>query len=45
MLMTGATPIWTDDWQAKVNMQIADHGKHRTVEEMAHQDRVVVGLT
>jgi hypothetical protein len=37
MLMTGATPIWTDEWQAKVNMQIADHGKHRTVEEMVHQ--------
>lgn len=37
MLMTGATPIWNTDWQAKVNMQIADHGKHRMVEEMVHQ--------
>lgn len=37
MLMTGATPIWNADWQAKVNMQIADHGKHRTVEEMVLQ--------
>lgn len=37
MLMTGATPIWTADWQTKVNMQIADHGKHRTVAEMVHQ--------
>jgi hypothetical protein len=37
MLMTGAAPIWNDDWQAKVNMQIADHGKHRTVEDMVRQ--------
>lgn len=37
MLMTGATPIWTAEWQAKVNMQIDDHGKHRTVDEMVHQ--------
>lgn len=37
MLMTGVAPIWNADWQAKVNMQIADHGKHRTVEDMVHQ--------
>ena len=37
MLMTGATPIWDANWQTKVNMQIADHGKHRTVQEMVHQ--------
>ena len=37
MLMTGATPIWDADWQAKVSMRISDHGKHRTVEEMVHQ--------
>lgn len=37
MLMTGTTPIWNADWQAKVNMEIADHGKHRTVDEMVQQ--------
>ena len=37
MLMTGATPIWNDEWAAKVAMTIPDHGKHRTVGEMVHQ--------
>lgn len=37
MLMTGVTPIWDADWQAKVSMRISDHGKHRTVKEMVHQ--------
>ncbi|HAP76845.1 MAG TPA: hypothetical protein DCR14_12265 [Acidimicrobiaceae bacterium] len=37
MLMTGATPIWNDEWQAKVQMSINDHGKHRTVDEMVYQ--------
>ncbi|MHB1129560.1 MAG: DinB family protein [Ilumatobacteraceae bacterium] len=37
MLMTGVVPIWDANWQAKVNMRIADHGKHRTVEDMVHQ--------
>ena len=37
MLMTGTPPIWDDQWEAKVQPAIADHGKHRTVEEMVHQ--------
>ncbi len=37
MLMTGATPIWDDEWAGRVQMTIADHGKHRTVDEMVHQ--------
>jgi len=37
MLMTGAMPIWNDGWAARVGMAIADHGKHRTVDEMVHQ--------
>jgi len=37
MLMTGAMPIWNDDWASRVGMSINDHGKHRTVDEMVHQ--------
>jgi hypothetical protein len=37
MLMTGTTPIWNDEWAARVQMTIADHGKHRTVAEMVDQ--------
>ena len=37
MLMTGTPPIWNDEWAARVNMTINDHGKHRTVDEMIHQ--------
>jgi hypothetical protein len=37
MLMTGTPPIWNDEWQARVQMSIDDHGKHRTVDEMIHQ--------
>ncbi len=37
MLMTGAAPIWDEDWEARIRPAIADHGKHRTVEEMVHQ--------
>lgn len=37
MLMTGTPPIWNDEWQERVQMTIADHGKHRTVDEMIHQ--------
>ena len=36
-LMTGTAPLWDDDWEARVHPAIADHGKHRTVEEMVHQ--------
>lgn len=37
MLMTGETPIWNAEWQQRVGMDIDDHGKHRTVDEMIHQ--------
>ena len=37
MLMTGVPPIWDESWEQKVRPAIADHGKHRTVEEMVHQ--------
>lgn len=37
MAMTGETPVWDDTWQARVQPEIADHGKHRTVKEMQHQ--------
>jgi hypothetical protein len=37
MLMTGISPIWDSEWEAKVRPAIADHGKHRSVEEMVHQ--------
>jgi hypothetical protein len=30
-------PVWDAGWQARVQMTIADHGKHRTVDEMVHQ--------
>jgi hypothetical protein len=36
-LLTGTAPIWGDEWQARVQMTINDHGKHRTVDEMVHQ--------
>jgi hypothetical protein len=37
MLISGQTPIWDESWQAKVQVAVNDHGKHRTVEEMVHQ--------
>jgi len=37
MLITGTPPIWNEEWQARVRMGIADHGKHRTVDEMVNQ--------
>jgi hypothetical protein len=37
MLITGIAPIWNAEWQARVQMAIDDHGKHRTVDEMIHQ--------
>ena len=37
MMITGEPPIWNDDWQARVQLTIADHGKHKTVEEMVAQ--------
>ena len=37
MLLSGQTPLWNDEWQARVGLSINDHGKHRTVDEMVHQ--------
>jgi hypothetical protein len=37
MMITGEPPVWSDTWQARVQMAINDHGKHRTVEEMVDQ--------
>ena len=37
LLMTGTAPIWNDDWEKRVHPAIADHGKHRPVAEMVHQ--------
>src|SRR4029077_17910043 len=37
LAMTGAMPIWNDDWADRVKMTINDHGKHRTVDEMVEQ--------
>jgi hypothetical protein len=37
MLITGQMPIWNDEWEARVRPGIADHGKHKTVDEMVHQ--------
>jgi hypothetical protein len=37
MFLTGIPPIWSDDWQARVQMAVNDHGKERTVAEMEHQ--------
>ena len=37
MFITGQMPIWSDEWQSRVQMAINDHGKERTVDEMVHQ--------
>lgn len=37
LLLTGTQPIWNDEWQGRVQMSVADHGKHRTVDEMVFQ--------
>jgi len=37
MMITGVPPIWNDAWQARVQLTVDDHGKHRTVEEMVAQ--------
>ena len=37
MFLTGVPPIWGDEWQARVQMAVNDHGKERTVAEMEHQ--------
>ena len=36
--MLGAGPmIYDDTWAARMGLAIADHGKHKTVDEMVHQ--------
>ena len=36
--MLGAGPmVYDDEWAMKMGLAIADHGKHKTVEEMVHQ--------
>ena len=37
MLITGQLPIWNDEWQARVQMAVNNHGKELTVGEMVHQ--------
>jgi hypothetical protein len=37
LLITGVPPVWNDDWQERVKVNINDHGKHRTVGEMIAQ--------
>jgi hypothetical protein len=37
MLLTGVAPVWTAEWQERVQMAIDDHGKHRAVDDMVHQ--------
>ena len=37
MFITGQMPIWSDEWQSRVQMAINDNGKERTVDEMVHQ--------
>jgi hypothetical protein len=37
MLLSGQAPLWNDEWAKRVSPAINDHGKHRTVEEMVHQ--------
>ena len=37
MLLNGKPPLWNDEWAKRVLPAVNDHGKHRTVEEMVHQ--------
>ena len=37
MMVSGEMPVWNNEWQARVQMAINDHGKERTVDEMIHQ--------
>jgi hypothetical protein len=36
-ILCGEGLIWNDDWQARVQMAIDDHGKERPVSDMIHQ--------
>jgi len=37
LMLGGPPPIWDDAWAERIGLAIADHGKHRTVDEMVHQ--------
>lgn len=37
MMLSGEAPIWNEDWQARVQMAIDDHGKEETVATMEDQ--------
>ncbi len=37
-LMLGAGPlVWSDEWSRRLDLGVADHGKHRSVDEMMAQ--------
>lgn len=36
-VIAGVQPIWNEEWQARVQMAIDDHGKERPVSDMIHQ--------
>ncbi|MDA8139506.1 MAG: DinB family protein, partial [Desulfobacteraceae bacterium] len=35
--LMGGPPLWDASWESRIQPGIADHGKHRTVAEMQHQ--------
>jgi len=37
MILTGEAPIYNETWIQRIRPEIADHGKHRTVQEMQFQ--------
>ena len=36
-VISGQPVVWSDEWQARVQMAINDHGKERPVSDMIHQ--------
>lgn len=37
MMITGAPPIWNDEWKERPQLTIADHGNEKSVDEMVAQ--------
>lgn len=37
VMLSGLPPIWQDSWAHRIGLGVADHGKHKTVEEMMAQ--------
>lgn len=37
MMLTGEAPFYNEEWTKRIQPAIADHGKHRTVQEMQFQ--------